>query len=176
MSADPQAADGNEAVPATFEESHDAGDSLETLREILLPRYRDRIAELEAEVDALRRQVADREALVAMLEPVIGAVLEARIADARDEIAEALAPVMGEAIRRQIRHARDDIIDALYPIIGATVARAVSEALQDLARLIDEKMRRAFGFGALHQLPPPSLTPFPLPAQGWTPPESPGPF
>lgn len=148
MPVDPWAADPDEAAPAISEEGAEAGDSLETLREILLPQYRQRIAELEAEVEALRRQVADRDALVEMLKPVIGEVLEARIADARDEMAKALAPVMGEALRRQIRHARDDIIEALYPIIGSTVTRAVSEALQNLARLIDERMRRAFEFGA----------------------------
>jgi len=148
MPVDPWAAEPDEAAPATSEGSPGVGDGLETLREILLPRYRQRIEELEAEVEALRRQVADQEALVALLKPVISEVLEARIAEARDEMAEALAPVMGEALRRQIRNARDDIIEALHPIIGSTVTRAVSEALRNLARLIDERMRRAFGFGA----------------------------
>lgn len=95
--------------------------ALETLREILFSRYRQQIAELEAELDDLERRITDEDRLVAMI-----------------------APVLGDAIRRKIRDARDEMIEALYPIIGQTVVRAVSEAIRDLARTVDAQMHTAF--------------------------------
>jgi len=97
------------------------GPSLEALREILFGRYRQQMAELEAELDDLERRISDEDALAAII-----------------------APVMGDAIRRKIRDARDEMIEALYPIIGQTVVRAVSEAIRDLARTIDARMRTTF--------------------------------
>jgi hypothetical protein len=98
-----------------------ADPSLENLREILFGRYRQHIAELEAELDDLERRVSDEDALIGMI-----------------------APVLGDAIRRRIRDARDEMVEALYPIIGQTVVRAVSEAIRDLARTIDAQMRTSF--------------------------------
>ena len=97
------------------------GPSLEALREILFGRYRQQMAELEAELDDLERRISDEDALAAII-----------------------APVMGDAIRRKIRDARDEMIEALYPIIGQAVVRAVSEAIRDLARTIDARMRTTF--------------------------------
>ena len=99
---------------------------LETLREILFSHYRQRIAELEAELDALERRVTDEDALIATI-----------------------APVMGEAIRRKIRDAREEMIEAFYPIIGQVVVRAVSEAIRDLVRTIDAQSRIALNPGTL---------------------------
>jgi hypothetical protein len=95
--------------------------SVEELRSILFDRYRLRIAELEAELDDLERQINDRDAL-----------------------AGTIAPIISDAIRRKIRDAREEMIEALYPIIGQTVVRAVSEAIRDLARNIDAQMRTSF--------------------------------
>ena len=112
--------------------SSDAGDtggapqsqddsSLETLREILLSQYRQRIADLEAELDDVERRITDKDALIATI-----------------------APVLGDAIRRKIRDARREMIEALYPIIGQVVVRAVAEAIRDLARTVDAQVRTSF--------------------------------
>ncbi|MGD1994586.1 MAG: SH3 domain-containing protein [Anaerolineae bacterium] len=98
-----------------------ADPSLEDLREILFGRYRQRMAELEAELDDLERRVSDEDALIGLV-----------------------APILGDAIRRRIRDARDEMIEALYPIIGQTVVRAVSEAMRDLARTVDARTRASF--------------------------------
>jgi hypothetical protein len=92
--------------------------AVEELRTILFSRYRQRIAELEAELDDLERRLADEDAL-----------------------AETVSPIIGDAIRRRIRDNREEMIEALYPIIAQTVVRAVSEAIRDLARTIDARMR-----------------------------------
>lgn len=92
--------------------------AVEELRDILLSRYRRRIAELEREVEQLERQLSDEEALAATVSPIIS-----------------------DAIRRRIRDAREEMIEVLYPIIGQTVVRAVSEAMRDLARSVDARMR-----------------------------------
>jgi hypothetical protein len=99
---------------------------LEALRDILLDDDRERIADLEAELDNLERRVTDKDALVATI-----------------------SPVLGDAIRRQIRDAREEMIEALYPIIGQLVVRAVSEAVQDLARTVDAQVRRSFDLRAV---------------------------
>ncbi len=100
--------------------------SVEALREILFGHDRQRIAELEAELEDLERRVSDKDALIAMI-----------------------APVLGDIIRRRIRDAREEMIEALYPIIGQVVMRAVSEAIRDLARTVDAQVRTSFSLRAI---------------------------
>jgi hypothetical protein len=106
--ADPQGSPGGEP-------------SLETLRALLTGSERQRIQALEAEVDALRQQLDDKDALIATI-----------------------TPVLGDAIRRRIAEAREEVIEALYPILGQLVVRAVSEAVRDLARTLDAQVRTSF--------------------------------
>ncbi len=91
----------------------------------------------------LRNVILKPGALVDKISPVIADVLTEQIKHSGDEIAQAIAPVIGEAIRRQVYSAREDIIDALYPVIGQTINRAVTEALRDLARNVDQRVRRS---------------------------------
>ena len=112
---------GDDAVSASAEEP-----SLETLREILFSRYRQQIADLEAELAEIERRISDKDALVAML-----------------------SPVLGDAIRQKIRDAREEMVEALYPVIGQTIARAVNEAVRNLARTIDAQMRTSFDLGRM---------------------------
>ena len=100
--------------------------SLEALREILLSSYRQRLFELEAELNDMEQRINNKDTFIAMV-----------------------VPVLGDAIRRKIRDARSEMIDALYPIIGQMVVRAVSEAMRDLARSIDAQMRTSFDVGRL---------------------------
>ena len=86
--------------------------SMETLRELLFGHYRQRIAELEIELDELERRTTDKEALIAMI-----------------------APVLGDIIRRKTRDAREEMIEALSPIIGQIITHAVSEAIRNRARI-----------------------------------------
>ena len=94
---------------------------LEALRAILLDGYRERVADLERELEDVEHRITDEEALLATV-----------------------TPVLGDAIRRRIRDAREEMIEALYPIIGQLVVRAVSEAIRDLARKIDAQVRTSF--------------------------------
>jgi hypothetical protein len=103
-------------------------EALSTLQTILFGTDRDQLQTLAADVDHLRHQVNDKNALAA-----------------------AVAPILGEAIRRQIQDSREEIIDALYPVIGQIVMRAVTEAIRDLARSIDEKLQAATDFQRLGQ-------------------------
>ncbi len=106
--------------------SSSADPELENLRQILLSNYVRRVAELEAELEALERRVTNKDAFVAMV-----------------------IPILGDAIRRKIRDSRAEMVEALYPIIGQTVVRAVSDAFRDLTRTIDAKMRSSFNLKAM---------------------------
>jgi len=100
--------------------------SLEALREILFSHYRQQIADLEAELAEIERRISDKDALIAML-----------------------SPVLGDAIRQKIRDARAEMVEALYPVIGQTIVRAVNEAVRNLARSIDAQMRTSFDLGRI---------------------------
>lgn len=96
-------------------------EALAALRELILSEDRARVDVLAAQLQHLKHQVDDKDALIALI-----------------------APVMGEALRKQMRDSRAEIIEALYPIIGQLIIRAVSEAMRDLARTVDARMREAF--------------------------------
>ena len=98
-----------------------ADPGLEALREILLKRDRQQIAQNEAALKALEQRINDKDALVATI-----------------------TPVLGDAIRIKIRDSREEMVEALYPIIGKLVVRAVSEAIRDLARTVDARVQNSF--------------------------------
>lgn len=93
--------------------------SMQQLRSILLTPEQQRIQQLEAEIARLNRQMADHEALIDLLSPVIA-----------------------QAIMERVRESQDEMAEALYPVIGRSISKAVSEAMRDLARRIDTTMRQ----------------------------------
>jgi len=120
--------------------------SLEALRRIILEEDEKKLMRLEEELSNLKIQIADKEALLDSLEPVIADLLERKIISSRDEMAEALAPIMGEAIKRQVSEAKEDVVDALYPVIGKAIRKSVAEAMKKLVesanQKIDQTLRR----------------------------------
>jgi hypothetical protein len=111
------------APDESLDDAFQVDPSLENLREIL---FGQEVARLDGELDDLERRLTDRDALLAII-----------------------SPVLGDAIRRQVRDARQEMVEALYPIIGQVVARAVSESIRELARNIDAQMRSSFGPGVI---------------------------
>ena len=125
-SLDPEIESSPDALDAApFQEQAPEDDPMAALREILLReerrRHQEEIQALQAEISRLEGQLADQDALV-----------------------ETIAPVLGTAIQRQIRESKEEMIEALYPIIGQLVMRAVTQAMRDLARSIDERLRTTF--------------------------------
>lgn len=118
--------------------------SVERLREILLESDRARMRTLEHELDAVRTTIADKEALIASLNPVIADLLERKIASSGEEMAEIVAPLMGPAIKKQVAESKDEMVEALYPVIGQTVRRAVAEAMRKLVKQINERLDKSF--------------------------------
>jgi len=116
---------------------------LEALRKILLQEDQQKLKQLEQELTALNKQIADKESLISSLDPVITDLLERKISDSKAEMAEALAPIMGDAIRQQIADAKDDVVDALYPIIGKTIRKSVAEAMKKLVETVNQKIDKA---------------------------------
>ncbi len=119
---------------------------IEKLRQLLFEEDQEKIRQLQEEIDRLRQQISDKEALIETLDPVLGDAISRRIGQAKDEMAEALAPVMGAAIKTQIANAKEDIVDALYPVIGATIRKSIAEAMRNLARTVNEQVERALSF------------------------------
>ncbi len=102
--------------------------SADALRAILLQADRTQAADLQTRVTDLERRINDKDALAALL-----------------------MPVLADVLRQKIRDAREEMIEALYPIIGQVVVRAVTEAIRDLARNVDAQMRTSFTPQALWQ-------------------------
>ncbi len=114
------------------------------LRNILLKEDLETIQRIQTELHALETRIANKELFIKTLEPVIADLLERKIVNSRDEMADALAPIMGEAIRHQISEAKEDIVDALYPIIGKTIRKSVAEAMKKLVETINQKIDQTF--------------------------------
>ncbi len=117
---------------------------VERLREILLSQDRAQLKALEQELQNLRHTIADKEALLASLNPVVADLLERKIASSGAEMAEIVAPLMGPAIKQQVAESKDEMVEALYPVIGQTVRRAVAEAMRKLVKQINERLDKAF--------------------------------
>ncbi|MDZ7290152.1 MAG: DUF4115 domain-containing protein [candidate division KSB1 bacterium] len=118
--------------------------SVERLQEILLENDRARMKALEEELEKVRTNIEDKEALIASLNPVIADLLERKIASSGEEMAEIVAPLMGPAIKKQVAESRDEVVEALYPVIGQAVRRAVAEAMRKLIKQINERLDKSF--------------------------------
>ncbi|MBN1560321.1 OmpA family protein [candidate division KSB1 bacterium] len=117
--------------------------ALRRLKEILLSEDEKRLAELEKELDVLKVQIADKESLIEMLDPVIADVLDRKIAYSREEFIDILSPIIGGSIRKQVSEAKDDIVDALYPIIGKTIRKSVAEAMKNLVDSVNRRIEKS---------------------------------
>ncbi|MBI5052536.1 MAG: hypothetical protein HZC38_08835 [Chloroflexi bacterium] len=159
----------SEPVDSTLSASPTDGNSIDSVRSILLAQERERICQLEEQLTALQQQSAalqqhsntlqssihdiqaelDRlrhgDELMNRITPMMSNMIGKTIRESPEAMAEALGPVMGEAIRVQIRDARIDMVDALYPIVGSTVQRAVSEFAREFQRNIDARLKSTFG-------------------------------
>ncbi|MCU0644654.1 MAG: hypothetical protein MUC94_10370, partial [bacterium] len=116
--------------------------SIEALRQILLQDDLTKLQKLEDDLFDLQQTIADKESLIASLDPIIADLLERKIAVSKDEMAEALAPVMGEAIRLQVAEAKDDVIDALYPVIGKIIRKSVAESMKKFIDSVNQKIEQ----------------------------------
>lgn len=126
-------------------------EAFEKLRHILLNEDQQNLLQLRNELHALQAKIGDRELFIATLEPVVADLLERKIANSRQEMADALAPIMGEAIRHQISDAKEDIVDALYPIIGKTIRKSVAEAMKKLVDTVNQRIDQTFRSRILRQ-------------------------
>lgn len=123
--------------------------SLEQLRDLLFEEDRARMQQLESELEKIRAKVADKEALIASLNPVIADLLERKIANNGEEMAEIVAPLMGPAIKKQVADSKEEVVEALYPVIGQAVRRAVAEAMRKLAQQVNQRLDKSFQFKTL---------------------------
>lgn len=117
--------------------------ALERLRHIILSDDEKRLNELRHEIHSLQEQIADKEALINTIDPVIADVLDRKIANSKDDFIEIMAPVIGGSIKKQVTEAKDDIVDALYPVIGKTIRKSVSEAMKNLVNSVNERIEKS---------------------------------
>ena len=119
---------------------------LQVLREILLAQDRKVLEALQRELEDIKNRLDDPAQFLKVIEPVIGEALAQHTRSHPDEVAAALAPAIAKAVKYQVEENKDAMITALMPIIGALIARSVREAFQNLARRVDEQLRRATSF------------------------------
>ena len=152
----------SEPVDSTLSASSTDGNSIDSVRAILLAQERERICQLEEQLTVLKQhsntlqssiddiqieldRLRHGDELMNRITPMMSNMICKTIRESPEAMAEALGPVMGEAIRVQIREARIDMVDALYPIVGSTVQRAVSEFAREFQRNIDARLKSTFG-------------------------------
>jgi len=159
----------NEPIDSAPPASTTDGNTIDSVRSILLAQERERIRQLEEQLASLQQQSAALQQqsstlqssideiqaelnrlheggeLMSRLTPLMSNMIGKTIRESPEAMAEAIGPVMGEAIRVQIREARIDMVDALYPIVGSTVQRAVSEFAREFQRNIDARLKSTFG-------------------------------
>lgn len=106
------------------------------------------VERLRQELLELKGRVGDKEALLGSLDPIFTDLLERKVNNAKEDMAEILSPVMADAIRTQVAETNDDVVDALYPVIGKTIRRSVAEAMKtqfsSVNKRIEETILRSF--------------------------------
>lgn len=129
--------------------TNDEERSLELLKKIFLSENNQKIEQFEEEIEQLKLQLNDKESQISNYYPIINELLERKISESKEEIADILSPVMGLAIKKQVSESKNDIIDALYPVIGETIKKSISENLKEFYTNINTKIENALKRGLL---------------------------
>jgi outer membrane protein OmpA-like peptidoglycan-associated protein len=121
--------------------------SLELIKQIFLNDTRERQDQFESEINDLKFKLNDNQAKIETYYPIVTELLEKKIAESEDEIANVFSPIISKALKNEISESREEIIDALYPIMGQTIKKYVSEAIKDVYYSINLKIDNALRRG-----------------------------
>ncbi|MEM7800104.1 MAG: hypothetical protein AAF633_13005 [Chloroflexota bacterium] len=116
---------------------------------MLLKRERQKILELNSEIDQLQTEIVAleseledaRAAVVPTVTEEMSEITKTAVKTQKSGMANALFPIIGDATRLLIKESKEDMVEALYPIITDVVLAAVTEALKDLRRNIERRVR-----------------------------------
>lgn len=116
------------------------GGEIDQLKKLLFQPEEERLAAVQATVDALNRRLGTPAGLeAATAEVIVEALRRAEIEQPR-AMANALAPLVIGAIRNEIRNSRDMMVEALYPITGRLVSAAVANAFRELVVVLQRRI------------------------------------
>ncbi len=120
---------------------------LALLRELILGADYN-VERLRQELQEIKARVGDKDAMLGSLDPIFTDLLERKVSNAKEDMADILSPVMADAIRTQVAETHDDVVDALYPVIGKTIRRSVAEAMKaqfsSVNKRIEETIIKSF--------------------------------
>ncbi|BAU14812.1 hypothetical protein LEP3755_53650 [Leptolyngbya sp. NIES-3755] len=114
-----------------------AVEAFEQLQAVLIDP---KLAPIKQELDQLMAQIHQSDQLIELLLPLVTKLLERKISESQEEIAQAIAPTMGKAIQKQIEIEQDSIVDALYPIIGGTISKYLAETVRAINDQIENTL------------------------------------
>lgn len=113
---------------------------IDRLKKLLFQPEEQRLAALQATVDALNQRLGTPARMeAATAEIIVEALRRAEIEQPR-EMASAIAPMVVSAIRNEIRNSRDMMVEALYPITGRMVSAAVANAFRELVLILQQRI------------------------------------
>jgi outer membrane protein OmpA-like peptidoglycan-associated protein len=113
---------------------------IDRLKKLLFQPEEQRLAALQATVDALNLRLGTPARMeAATAEIIVEALRRAEIEQPR-EMASAIAPMVVSAIRNEIRNSRDMMVEALYPITGRMVSAAVANAFRELLLVLQQRI------------------------------------
>lgn len=121
--------------PAPPGENGDGSAELATVRRILVGEERQRIDDLEAELEAKQLTAAE---LAEHLPEAIA------LRGARDrQIGRALAPVVETALRESIHRNPREVATAIFPVLGPAIRKAIAETMAALVRSINNAVEHS---------------------------------
>lgn len=116
------------------------GGEIGQLKKLLFQSEEERLAALQATVDALNQRLGTPARLEAATAEIIVEALRRAEKEQPRATANALAPMVVSAIRNEIRNSRDMMVEALYPITGRLVSAAVANAFRELVVMLQRRI------------------------------------
>ncbi|NEO99235.1 MAG: OmpA family protein [Symploca sp. SIO2E9] len=125
----------------------DSGAALESLRYLLLTpellNSRQLLVQLREKLDNLDDQLHQRHKLISLLLPLMSELLQLKISEAKEELAQVIAPIVDEAIEAKAKQDKLGISCALAPVLPDAIAVRVKSDPGEFAKALGPEMGTA---------------------------------
>ncbi|NEO29288.1 MAG: OmpA family protein [Symploca sp. SIO3C6] len=137
----------NSIVSTDEAQVEDSSAALESLRYLLLTpellNSREMLVQLREKLDNLDNQLHKRHNLINLLLPLMSELLQLKISEAKEELAQVIAPIVDEAIEAKAEQDKLGISSALAPVLPDAVAVRVKNYPGEFAKALGPEMSTA---------------------------------